>query len=184
MSDENPTPPTSDRPRRGNMPAARTQRDEPSIEVSDDVPPERLQRRSRRGGTENPYEVPKHLKKKGWDYEWKNDVVMGQPVPASERVTVHEAHWTPVPASDMPEMCPPGWDKKYIERDGMTLMMRPAYLSEEARAEDYAIAMEQKNSKLAAGAVGANISSDPRMPARVEKVEVVHEVGKHKTKAA
>lgn len=184
MSD-NPTPPSaSERPRRAQQQvASRSQRDEP-IEVSDDLTTERLQRRSRRGGTENPYEVTPRLKKRGWDYEWKNDVVMGQPITNSEKVSIADAHWTPVPAQDMPEMLPPGWDKPYIERDGMTLMMRPMYLSEEARAEDYAIAQEQKNSKLAAGAVGANISNDPRMPSRIEKIEVTGEMGKHKTRAA
>lgn len=184
MSDEI-TPPV-DRPRRQAVPQpSRGRAADPEITVDDieflDDDGKPLTRRSRYDGAQNPYDVPMHLRKPGWDYEYKGDRVMNQPVSTSEIVAVREAGWRPVPAKDeMLALCPPGWDKPYIERDGMTLHMRPMHLTQEARAEDEAHANAIKSNRLEASAIGAQISRDPRMPAKVMERRIEGEVGHHR----
>lgn len=150
------------------------------IEFTDPDTGKPLTRRSRRDGAGNAYDVPIRLKKSGWDYEWKGDLVMNQPVAASEKVSIHEAGWRPVPSKDMMDLCPPGWDKPYVQRDGMTLMMRPMHLTLEAREEDRQIAEQVKASRLDAGAVAQNISRDSRMPANVSERRIEGEIGHHR----
>lgn len=190
MSEPEILPPETNRPVRGARPQPQQSRGRPAdpeaVEVEaidfldDDGKP--LTRRSRFDGAQNPYDVPMRLRKPGWDYEYKGDRVMNQPVSTSEIVSVREAGWRPVPAKDMMEICPPGWDKPYIERDGMTLHMRPMHLTLEAREEDRAHAEQIKASRLEASAIGAQISKDPRMPAGVTKqgMRIEGEVGHHR----
>lgn len=181
-------PPVSDRPRRAVPPQPTRGRPadpdmvvvDEGIEFLDSDTGKPLTRRSRRDGAGNPYDVPIRLRRSGWDYEWKGDLVMNQPVAASEKVSIHEAGWRPVPAKDMMELCPPGWDKTYVQRDGMTLMMRPMHLTAEAREEDRVLAEQVKAARLDAGAVAANISRDSRMPAQVSERRIEGEMGHHR----
>jgi hypothetical protein len=57
-------------------------------------------------------------------------------------VNLRENHWTPVPADRHPEMMPVGHQGP-VAKDGMILMERPAYLTEDARQEDLEIARDQ-----------------------------------------
>lgn len=77
----------------------------------------------------------------GWSYEWKRQKVYGM-TDVDHQVNLRENMWQPVPSSRHPEMMPTGHDGP-IEKDGMVLMERPQYLTEEARQEDYEIAMDQ-----------------------------------------
>lgn len=190
MTEPEILPPISDRPVRNVRPQPQQSRGraaDPDVEVEpidflDEETGKPLTRRSRHDGQQNPYDIPAHLRKPGWDYEYKGDRVMNQPVSTSEIVGVREAGWRPVPSKDMLEICPPGWDKQYVERDGMTLHMRPMHLTEEARREDYEHAQGIKASRLQASAIGAQISRDPRMPAGVTKdgLKIQGEVGHHR----
>ncbi len=83
----------------------------------------------------------------GWSYEWKRDKVYGM-VDVDHQVNLRENHWRPVPASRHPEMMPLG-DNGPITKDGMVLMERPSYLTEDARQEDYDWAMDQVRGKEA-----------------------------------
>lgn len=191
MTEPEILPPDSSRPRRAPTPQPQQSRGRPAdpeveveaIDFVDEETGKPLTRRSRHDGNQNPYDVPHHLRKPGWDYEYKGDRVMNQPVSTSEIVGVREAGWRPVPATgEMLALCPPGWDKPYIERDGMTLHMRPMHLTEEAKREDYEHAQGIKASRLEASAIGAQISRDPRMPAGVTKqgMRIEGEVGHHR----
>lgn len=196
MTDPDIIAPGADRPQRGPRPQPQQTRGRPadpeevvveSIEFLDEETGQQLTRRSRFDASQNPYDVPHDLRKPGWDYEYKGDLVMNQPVAASERVAVHEGGWRPVPAKgDMLKLCPPGWAKPYIERDGMTLMMRPMHLTIEAREEDRRHAEQIKANRLEASAIGAQISNDPRMPAGVTKqgLRIEGEIGHHRQASA
>lgn len=99
----------------------------------------RLVRRRRRVDDKfyvHPSKVPH-----GWSYEWKRSMVYGQP-DTDHQVNLRENHWTPVPADRHPEMMPVGHNGP-VAKDGMILMERPAYLTEDARQEDLEIARDQ-----------------------------------------
>ena len=137
-------------------------------------------RRSRRGGAANPFEVPAHLKRRGWDYEWKTMTVMGQPVGASEVIAIQEGGWRPVKADDMKEICPPDHASRYIEREGQRLYTRPMHLTEEARAEDVDIARTVMRDKLAA-AMATPDNQPKSMPRKIEGSNTLEvEIGTYK----
>lgn len=193
MSTDDIQPPSPDRPRRGNVTAAQPTRGRPAdpevaeIEFTDEETGAPLTRRSRHDGLRGTYDVPEHLKKSGWDYQWNGDRVMNQPVAATEKIANREAGWRPVKAEgDWLQICAPGHAKPYVERDGMVLETRPMYLTEQARAEDYEIAQTVKSNRLEASAIGAQISRDHRMPAGVTKsgFTIEGEIGHHRQPSA
>lgn len=130
-----------------------------------------FKRRARvQGHDGTPYDIPPHLWKSGWDYAWWNDRVLNQPTASSEKAAIRDGGWRPVKPDErwLSDFCPPGWDKPYVERDGMLLYMRPMYLTEEARAEDTRLAYQHRADRLAATSVTGGISRDQeRMPAMV-----------------
>ena len=67
-------------------------------------------------------------------YEWKRETVYGASDPSYD-VSLRENGWEPVDVSRHPEFMPPGY-RGAIKRDGLVLMERPTYLTQEARAED------------------------------------------------
>lgn len=143
-----------------------------------------LTRRSRRDGSGSDFEIPAHLKKPGWDYEYKTIAVMGQPVDAAEMQRVYEGGWRPVNSKDMPQLCPPGWKKPTIERYGQMLFTRPMRLTQEARQEDIELADKQKNDKLK-GAMVAGPTEDSRLTRRiVTEFSIEGEVGVHDQRPA
>lgn len=125
---------------------------------------------------QNAYEFPDRLKKKGWDYQWWPIRVMGEPMDPSSLVEVREGGWRPVPAKDMPDLVPPGWDKPHVERGGQVLYMRPMHLTQEARAEDLKIAEDQRYDKLK-GALAGPQELSKIAPRRIEQIEITGHVG-------
>ena len=138
----------------------------------------KITRRSRRDGVVTDFEVPNNVRKPGWDYEYKTSRVMGQEVDASEQVEIYEGGWRPVKATEMKSLCPPGWDKPYIERRGQILYCRPMQLTEEAKNEDYEKAERQKRDKLEAALAGGGEASK-YTKRHIDKLEISGEVGRH-----
>ena len=107
----------------------------------------------------------------GWEYEWKRKTVLGQEDPAYQ---VHLARmgWEPVPTSYHPEMMPGMGNFPNIERKGQTLMMRPAVISDEARAIERKRARDQiraKEAQLNAAPDGHFERDDPRVRPNIKK---------------
>lgn len=102
----------------------------------------------------NPFDVPKRLWRAGWDYEYKAIRVLGETADPSVVVDYRDGGWRNAPAKDFKELCPPGWDKPFVERGGQILMMRPMHLTIEARNESVKIAEDQKYDKLRSALAG------------------------------
>lgn len=96
----------------------------------------------KRGGNSDRFHIPAHLIPEGWTYEWKRETLYGQEDPA-HMIAMGENGWTPVDASVHPGYFMPKNYSGPIRRDGMILMERPKELTEEARAEDVALARAQ-----------------------------------------
>jgi hypothetical protein len=107
----------------------------------------------------------------GWEYEWKRKTVLGMEDPAYQ-VELARMGWEPVPTSSIPEMMPGMGHHPVIERKGMTLMMRPAVISEEARAIEKRKARDQmraKEAQLNQSPDGQFERNDPRVRAQIKK---------------
>ncbi len=78
----------------------------------------------------------------GFTYEWKRLSVMGQEDPFYI-AQMREQGWEPVLASRHPTWVPPGYDKPNIIKGGQILMERPEELTNQARAEELAVARQQ-----------------------------------------
>lgn len=104
--------------------------------------------RERRGGAGSDFDVPLQGRRAGWDYQWWTTHIVGQEVDPSYTVEITRGSWFPVPASHFPQLCPPGWSRPTIDRQGQRLYMRPMRLTEEARAEAARHAVEQKQARL------------------------------------
>lgn len=96
------------------------------------------------------FEVPSRYRKRDWDYQWATVKVLNEPVDAAVHADMKDAGWRPVQPAEMPDMMPPGWEGKTIERGGQILYKRPAYLSQEARDEMKVRADQQLRDKFAA----------------------------------
>lgn len=105
---------------------------------------ERLYRR--RTKTTDPIGVDPSIIPDGFAYEWKTESVVGKPA-ISHMNELKENHWAPVPAERHPHMVANPDTERTIRRDGLVLMERPLYLSEEAAAEEYDIAMGEVQKK-------------------------------------
>jgi hypothetical protein len=68
-------------------------------------------------------------------YEWKAKTCFGAPTDPMHWQDLLENHWKPVPKERHPGVV--------VENDGLVLMERPKYLTQEARQEDFDIAREQ-----------------------------------------
>lgn len=180
MTTNNPTiPPSIDPengPKRVGRPPSRftreALREEPSVRETAVRAPEgeRLQRRRTR--TENPFDIQPNMVPEGMTYEWKRKYIFNKP-DVQHMVAMQDNHWQPVPASRHPYMMPADQQSGCIERDGLVLMERPAYLTAEARQEDYdeaRLAVQIKEQQLSNtpsghltrkhGSAGAKISHD------------------------
>jgi hypothetical protein len=113
------------------------------------------QRQPMRGTTHEPARLYRRTNRDDWafdidprkippdtSYEFKRTHTLNEP----DHVHISNLaldHWRPVPTSRHPEKMPAGTDPNApIVVEGMTLMERPKYLTEEAHAENYAAAME------------------------------------------
>lgn len=99
--------------------------------------------RSRKGNVDK-FELPESVimrfKEAGWSLEWKRHTVVGQPDPSYE-VALAENAWENVMADEIPGFMPKGMGGAII-RDGLQLMKRPLYLTQEARMEDANLAID------------------------------------------
>jgi len=104
---------------------------------------QRLTRRRIASG--DPLDVPKNEIPEGWDYQWNpvtvlnkgiNEVLQGD-------LLMHQNGWRPVPAARHPGRWTPVGFEGDIVVQGLRLEERPLSLSQEAKAEDEAIARAQ-----------------------------------------
>lgn len=109
-------------------------------------------RESRISGTE--FDIPMRGRRDGWDYQWWPTHIVGQEVDPSAQTEIARGGWRPVPASHFPTLCPPGWQRATIDRQGQRMFMRPIRLTQEAKAEQEKMAYEQKANRLAAAQAG------------------------------
>lgn len=80
---------------------------------------------------DNPFHIPKDIIPDGMSYEWKR-YRYGGIIDASYQTRMMQRMWSPVPSSRHPHMVWAESDSKYIEIDGLLLMERPSYLTDEA----------------------------------------------------
>lgn len=86
----------------------------------------------------DPKYVPAQLIPKGWVFEWKTVSVMGQPIEELRPgylADLEQNCWEPVPAALLRSRLPRSYALKTVDIGGQRLMMRPKYLSDEARDE-------------------------------------------------
>lgn len=143
----------------GPMPVARTAEmsSDPLLELPEDYAAlaNTLTRQTRLNG-DNSFDIPQQGRVHGWDYQYWPTHIMGQEIDPSETVNYQMGGWIPVPAKHFPQLCPPGWARATIDRQGQRMYMRPMRLSDEARNEQRLLAHEQKNAKLAQAQTGEN----------------------------
>lgn len=106
--------------------------------------------RQRRGHID-PFELPKEIigafTSAGWSLEWKRDTVFGEK-DVSYASALLENHWESVNADEIPGVMPKGHNGA-ITRDGLMLMKRPSYLTQDARDEELDAAVGQVRRKEA-----------------------------------
>lgn len=104
----------------------------------------RLQRKRRR--TENRFHIDPALIPPGMSWEWKAEKVLGQQQD-DHLAQLRENHFKPVDQGKHPSVV--------VRKDGMILMERPLYLTQDAKREDLQAAIDQVRS------VGATINDTP-----------------------
>lgn len=105
----------------------------------------------------DPFFLPAHRKRPGWDYEWKVVRVLNEPADSWSLSYAQEQGWRPEKASNWPELTQfdGGTDpNRPVDRGGQRLFGRPIGLTMDARQEDYDRANEQHRDKLRAAANG------------------------------
>ena len=139
-------------------------REERHAEVADEPLP--LPPRRSRDDRSGMLEIPEHLKKPGWDYQYMTIRVLNEPVDnARLRDFTDNGQWRPAKAKDFPSLVDPGTPPNApIEIEGQRLYERPMSYTLQARQEDYIAAEEQRRDKLAAAAAGRSTgNNDPGM---------------------
>lgn len=126
-------------------------------------------RQSDASAIETRFNVPPELIPDGWTVQWKQASIYGEPCKPEEVIADASAGWQYAPAKWFAAMCPPGWNKAYVERGGQILMMRPTKLHEEALAEEHRKANQLLNqNKLNAGLLkDSNISAEYEPSAQI-----------------
>lgn len=76
----------------------------------------------------------KQFTEAGWSIEWKKHTVYGE-ADRSYEIALADNGWEPVTTDELPFFMPPEY-KGSIIRDGLQLMKRPLYLTEESKRED------------------------------------------------
>lgn len=94
---------------------------------------ETLSRKSKAVG--DPYDIPKELIPRGWEYQWNPFTVVGQQA-TDAMLNMHANGWRPVPANRHPGMFVPVGEQGAVVKGGLRLEERPIALSQEARAEE------------------------------------------------
>jgi len=87
------------------------------------------------------------FKEAGWSLEWKRHTVYGAE-DRSYEIALKDNGWEPVTADELPHYMPDDY-KGAIIRDGLQLMKRPQYLTDESRREERMAAQAAINGNLA-----------------------------------
>lgn len=148
-------------------PGPAERRNEPTREQYSPQATEVFTRRKRNEQAVGWADIPKHLKKPGWDYQWIAIRVLNEPVDGSDLRDYREGGWRPVPAKDMLyEMSETGAaPDSSIEAKGCRLYTRPMHLTLEARQEDDDYARQQQRDRTMAAASGKSaIRGEEGMP--------------------
>lgn len=136
--------------------------------------PAQLKRLTRTPPGRGKFDIPPGMVPPGMSYEWKRLTNLGME-DKTHQLAMRRNHWTPVPAGRHPEMYGEGQGPVII--DGLMLMERPAYLTEEARLEDAQNAIGQLNNQMARldqiPGVGKDFEQTaPRVQRAYERTEV------------
>lgn len=102
----------------------------------------------KRDQSADPFDIPSDLREPGWDYQWIRTSVYGQE-DISNQVNMQEQGWRFVQANRK------GWEGRFmpkgysgaVYKDGLSLVERPATLSEEARREAQQKVRDQSKSQ-------------------------------------
>ncbi len=91
------------------------------------------------------FEIPPHLKEKGWDYQWLSEKIIGdKDVVRRHNHQMYQTGWRPVAATGRWNgVFGPAGDTGHIIVSDMGLYERPMELTKEAKAEDYKKAVGQ-----------------------------------------
>lgn len=84
----------------------------------------------------------------GWSYEFKKASIYGQE-DRQYHLSLLRNHWRPVPGSRHPELVGSGAGDHPIIIEGLMLMERPEYLTEEAKREDFVKGQGQMEQQFA-----------------------------------
>lgn len=125
----------------------------------------RLQRRVKGGFIQDKFFIDPRFIPEGVSYEWKREDVYG----AKDRnyeLYMAANHWSPVDSKRIPGFMAPEYTGP-VRRDGMILMERPSYLTEEALMENYNMSRQQVTGQKAALKEGATHPSMPRVGASI-----------------
>lgn len=114
-------------------------------------------RKTRRGGGEKsvfdlPGDLKAELEAQGLSNEFKRTTYFGKEEDPDYHIGLMENGWEPLSLKSFPsfaKLMPKGWSKDTFEKRGQILMVRPMYLTEEARREDKREADEQVKGQLA-----------------------------------
>jgi hypothetical protein len=139
-------------------------RDEPRSDAGEEV---RRERKRKGGGAVDKFYVPQSMIPDGWTYEWKRASTINAP-DAAYTVELLENGWTNVPAGRHKQFMPPGYTGETIERDGLVLMERPVYLTDEARAEEAGRTRQQMREKQEALGQSPRDTME-RVPAKINR---------------
>lgn len=125
-----------------------------------------------RNAETNQFDLPPQILSRyaeaGWSLEWKTHTVFGQEDWGYSNA-LSENGWEPVTTDEIPGYMPPGYTGAII-RDGLMLMKRPAYLTQEAIQENNRAALSQVQSqeaKLAEAPSGTLTRAHPKLPVGV-----------------
>jgi hypothetical protein len=119
----------------------------------------------------DPYFIPVELLGRYPDlsFEWKEHEIYGRP-DELQRTSYEQQGWRAVPYRMFPELGLPGARGPIIRRD-MVLMERPKHLTEQARAEEIALARQSERAYRERAQVTPD-GQAPRMPTRMtQRVE-------------
>lgn len=127
-----------------------------------------------RVGTVDQFALPEQVRARyaeaGWSLEWKRNTCFGQEDWSYEN-SLAENHWQAVGSDELPGLMPPGYSGAVI-RDGLMLMKRPAYLTEEARSEERRAALGQIAAKE------AQLADAPQGTLPRDHAEIAPKIGK------
>ena len=150
--------------------------EQPQNSVREADSAEKVTRKSRGERQVGGYDIPMKFRKSGWDYQWITLTVINEPRDDATSAQ-RDGGWRPVSPDDMPELCPPGYAGRTIDVRGMRLFMRPMHLTQEARREDHAAAIQQVADRMGHRGAISDLSEVRGITPRVESLIVEGEVG-------